>query len=226
MTIRSANFAGFELRQPVSGLTHLAAAVVAMVGLGLLVGAAMNQATVWHVVSFAIYGTSLVALYLASGLYHLLSLSPRGIQAMRRLDHSMVAVLIAGSYTPICMVPLRHGYGLHMLAGVWALALAVILVKVFWLDAPRWITVGIFLFMGWVCVVAIGPLQASVPAAGLYWLLAGGLFYSVGAVIYALKWPDPLPRVFGFHEVWHLFVIAGTICHWWMMRGHILPLPA
>ena len=217
---------GLPMRQPVSGLTHLFGAILAVVGLIALVAAANRADSGWHVLSFSIYGASLIALYLSSGLYHTLPLSPAGIQAMRRLDHTMVAVLIAGSYTPICLVPLRETVGTTLLAVVWALVAAVIVIKIFWLHAPRWITVGIYLAMGWLCVVPIKPLLATMPTGAMVWLGAGGLFYSVGAVIYATKWPDPVPDVFGFHEVWHLFVMAGSACHWWMMMGWILPIAA
>ncbi len=216
---------GLPMRQPVSGLTHLVGAMFAVAGLVLLVQAAQREAGYWHVLSFSIYGTSLIALYVSSTLYHLLPLSPAGVQMLRRVDHSMVAVLIAGSYTPICLVALRAGVGMTLLAAIWGLAVAVIGVKIFWLDAPRWITVGIFLGMGWACVFAINPLLAAMTTGGMVWLGVGGLFYSVGAIIYACKWPDPIPDVFGFHEVWHLFVMAGSACHWWMMMGHVLPLP-
>lgn len=217
---------GLRLRQPVSGLTHLLGAVFAVAGLMILVTTAQRQGSSWHVLSFSIYSVSLIALYLSSSLYHLLPLSPAGVLAMRRLDHTMVAVLIAGSYTPICLVPLRQSVGLTLLAVVWSLVGAIGVIKLLWIDAPRWITVGIYLAMGWLCVLAIKPLLASMPTGGLFWLAAGGVFYSVGAVIYALKWPDPLPDVFGFHEVWHLFVMAGSACHWWMMMGHVLPIGA
>ena len=224
--IASLRILGLLMRQPVSGLTHLLGAVLAVAGLMILVTSAQRHGTGWHVLSFSVYSVSLIALYLSSSLYHLLPLSPAGVQAMRRLDHTMVAVLIAGSYTPICLVPLREGAGTTLLAVVWSLVGAIGVIKVFWLDAPRWITVGIYLAMGWLCVFAINPLMATMPAGGLFWLAAGGVFYSVGAVIYAVKWPDPLPELFGFHEVWHLFVMAGSACHWWMMMGHVLPIGA
>ena len=212
-----------RLRQPVSGGTHLLAAILSVAGLVFLVARAAEQGTVWHVVSFAIYGASLVLLFSASSLYHLLPLSDAGVRSLRRLDHCMVGVLVAGSYTPICLVPLRGPWGWSLFAVAWGLAIAAAVVKLLWIDAPRWISVGIYLVMGWICVVAVGPLLSALPAAALGWLFAGGLFYSVGAVIYALKRPDPLPDVFGFHEIWHLFVMAGSLAHWWMMLAYVLP---
>ncbi len=217
-------FTAGQLRQPASGLTHLAAAILSVAGLVLLVRHAAQEASGWHVLSFSVYGTSLVLLFTASSLYHLLPLSPRGVTALRRLDHSMVGVLIAGTYTPICVLALRGAWGWSLLGVIWALALAAAVLKLVWIDVPRRLSVGIYLLMGWLGVVAIFPLTAALPPAALAWLGAGGLLYSFGAVIYACKRPDPIPDVFGFHEIWHLFVIAGSAAHWWMMMGHLLHL--
>ena len=181
------------LRQPVSGLTHLFAAILSVAGLVLLVQPAAREASSWHVISFSIYGASLVLLFTASSLYHLLPLSPAGVAALRRLDHGMVGVLIAGTYTPICMLPLRGAWGWSLLGIIWALAVVAAVIKVIWIDVPRWLSVGIYLLMGWIGVVAIFPLAQAMPAAALAWLGIGGLFYSFGAVIYATKRPDPIP---------------------------------
>ncbi len=210
------------LRQPVSGLTHLVAALLAVAGLVLLVVRAASDASAWHVVSFAVYGASLVLLFSASSLYHLLPLSPEGVQALRRVDHTMVAVLVAGTYTPICLVPLHGAWGWSLFGVIWALAVAAIVIKLAWIDTPRWLSVSIYLVMGWLCVVAIYPLTQALPPGALAWLFAGGALYSVGAVIYARKRPDPLPGVFGFHEIWHLFVMAASFSHWWMMMRYVL----
>jgi len=221
----TASLPRLRLRQPVSGGTHLLAALLSVVGLILLVMWAAQEATSLHVVSFAVYGTSLVLLFTASSLYHLLPLSAEGTLALRRLDHCMVGVLIAGSYTPMCLITLRGTWGWTLFGVIWGLAIAAAVVKLLWIDAPRWISVGIYLLMGWLCVVAIRPLYAGMSPGGMAWLAAGGLFYSFGAVIYARKWPDPIPDVFGFHEIWHLFVMAGAFSHWWMMVRYVLPTP-
>lgn len=214
-----------KLREPVSGLTHLAGALLSVAGLVQLTYVAAVRGTVWHVVSFAIFGASLILLYTASALYHLLPLSPRGQQALRRVDHMMIYVLIAGTYTPFCLVPLRGVWGWSLLAGVWVLAVAGIVVKAFWLHAPRWLSTGFYLGMGWLVLIALGPLLRTVPAGVVPWLIAGGAFYSVGAVVYATRWPNFVPRVFGFHELWHLFVMAGSFSHW-LAVFRFLPLPA
>ena len=200
-------------REPVSGLSHLAGAIAAVVGLVILVYLAVKRGTVWHVVSYSVFGASLVLLYTASSLYHLLKVSPRGVRILRRIDHMMIYVLIAGSYTPYCLIALRGVWGWTMLAVVWGLAIIGIVVKIFWLDAPRWVTAGFYMAMGWMVVTASGPLLRAIPPAGLWWLVASGAFYTVGAIFYATKRPKLWPGVFGFHEMWHLFVIAGSLSH-------------
>jgi len=210
-----------RLREPVSGLTHLAGALLSVAGLAVLVNSAALQGTAWRVGSFAAFGTSLILLYTASALYHLLPLSERGTRALRRVDHMMIFVLIAGTYTPFCLVPLRGPWGWSLFGAVWGLAVAGLFLALFWIDAPRWITTAVYLAMGWAVVVAVFPLLRTVPSGGLAWMLAGGLFYSGGAVIYALKRPNPLPGVFGFHEIWHLFVMAGSFSHFWAILRYV-----
>lgn len=210
-----------KLRDPVSGLSHLAGVVLAIAGLAMMMVAAASQGTVWHVVSFSIYGTSLVLLYLASSLYHLLPLSERGVRTLRRLDHIAIFLLIAGTYTPFCLVPLRGPWGWSVFGVIWGLAVAGIIMKLFWLHAPRWLTAAVYLGMGWMVLVALPPLVRALPNGGLAWLAAGGLCYSGGAAIYATRRPDPWPGRFGFHEIWHLWVLAGSICHFWAIYYYL-----
>lgn len=211
-----------KLKDPVSGLTHLAGALASVAALVVLVVLAVRDGTAWHVVAFAIFGASLILLYTASSLYHLLPLSERGSRVLRRLDHIMIFLLIAGTYTPICLIPLRGEWGWSLLVSVWTLALAGIFLKLFWLQAPRWLSTGIYLFMGWLIVVATWPLIQTIPPGGMIWMAIGGLSYTIGAVIYGLKRPNPIPGVLGFHEIFHLFVIAGSFAHFWMMLRYIL----
>ena len=208
------------MREPVSGLTHLAGAVLSAAGLVALVRAAVRGTGgggTWPLVAFLVFGVSLVLLYTASSLYHLLPLSTSGTLVLRRIDHMMIYVLIAGTYTPFCLISLRGrgAWGWGLFGAVWGLAVAGIILKAVWMRAPRWLSTGFYLGMGWLVVVAIGPLLRSVPAGGLEWLAVGGLLYTVGAVFYATKWPRLVPGVFGFHEVWHLFVLAGSFSHFW-----------
>jgi len=202
-----------RLKDPASALTHFAGALLSAVGLGVLIDRALTAGTVWHLVSFPVFGTGLLLLYTASTLYHALSLPPRPTRVLRRLDHIMIFVLIAATYTPFCLVPLRGPWGWSLFGVVWGLAAAGAVLKLFWLAAPRWVTVGFYLAMGWLAVVAVYPLVNSVPPAGLAWLAAGGAFYTVGAIFYALKWPALCPGRFGFHDLWHLFVMGGSLAH-------------
>ena len=212
-----------RLREPVSGLTHLAGVALAAVGSGLLLATAAGRPD--RLVAFGIFGASLTVLYGASALYHLLPLSPVGVARLRRVDHMTIFVLIAGTYTPVCLLALDGGWRAGLLGAIWGLALCGVLLKLFWMDAPRWLSVALYLAMGWLAVVAAPAIFRAVPAGGVAWFLGGGLVYSAGAVVYGLKRPDPLPGVFGFHELWHLFVLAGSGCHLWAMLRYIAPLP-
>src|SRR5438094_589265 len=140
-----------------------------------------------------------------------------------RLDHVAIFVLIAGTYTPVCLVTLRGGWGWSVFGVVWGLALLGLLLKLFFRHLPRWPSTALYVGMGWIAVVAVVPLVQSLPVSGLMWLVAGGVLYTLGAVIYAVKWPDPAPRVFGFHEVFHVFVLAGSITHFVFMMRYVLP---
>ncbi|AOT69059.1 PAQR family membrane homeostasis protein TrhA [Geosporobacter ferrireducens] len=213
-----------KLREPVSGLTHLAGAILSILALILLVYYAVVHATVWHIVAFSIFGASMILLYTASSLYHLLNISEKGIRILRKIDHMMIYVLIAGTYTPICLVALRGVWGWSLLSSVWVIALSGIIMKAVWMGAPRWLSTSIYTIMGWIVVIAFIPLVRTVPVGGIIWMVAGGLLYSIGAVIYGTKWPKINSRIFGFHEIFHLFVLGGSFCHFWLMYRYVLYL--
>ncbi len=212
------------LREPVSGLTHAVGGVLAVVGLGVLLATAASTGRLDQLLAFGIFGLSLVALYAASALYHLLPLSPAGVARLRRLDHMTIFVLIAGTYTPFCLLALDGGWRWGLLALIWSLALCGVMLKVRWMDAPRWLSVALYLGMGWIAVIAASELLRAVPPGGIAWVLSGGLVYSAGALAYGLKRPNPVPGVFGFHEIWHIFVLAGSACHFWAVLHYIAPL--
>lgn len=212
------------LREPVNALTHGLGAILAVVGLGVLVGLAGGDP--WRLTSAWIYGTSLILLFLASTLLHALRVPPRVQRRLRLIDHAAIFALIAGSYTPITLVTLQEQnatLGWTLFAVVWGFALLGSIFKLAWLSAPRWISTGLYLAMGWLAVVAFGPLMTVLPPAGIAWLVAGGLVYSIGAIVYATKRPDPIPRVFGYHELWHLFVLVGSACHFVLIARYVLP---
>jgi hemolysin III len=212
------------LREPVNGLTHLAGALLASIGLIVLLASATKAGRMDQLVAFGIFGFSLITLYTASALYHLLPLSQAGVARLRRVDHISIFVLIAGTYTPFCLLALDGGWRVGLLGLIWGLALCGILLKFLWMDAPRWLSVALYLGMGWVAVFAAPSLFRAVPTGGMAWVLAGALVYSAGALIYGLRRPNPVPGVFGFHELWHLFVVAGSACHFWAVLGYIAPL--
>lgn len=210
-----------KLKDPVSGLTHLAGALLAVAGLVALIHVAADRGSAVRMVAFVIFGAALILLYTASAVYHLVRASGRGGRMLRRLDHMMIFILIAGSYTPFCLVSLRGAWGWALLGSIWGLAVAGVFMKIFWLEAPRWLSTGIYVAMGWAIVAASYPLVHAVSLDGLAWLFIGGLFYSVGAALYATKWPNPLPNIFGFHEIWHIFVMAGSLSHFFAVLHYV-----
>jgi hemolysin III len=211
-----------RLREPVSGLTHLVGGLLALVALIVLLTKAAGR--VDQLVAFGIFGLSLVALYGASALYHILPVSPPATARLRRLDHMTIFILIAGTYTPICVLALDGGWRAGLLGLIWTLALCGVVIKLLWMDAPRWLSVGIYLAMGWLAVIAASAIFRAIPSGGIAWILGGGLVYSAGALIYGLKRPNLVPGIFGFHELWHLFVMAGSACHFWVMLRYIAPI--
>ena len=201
-----------KIKDPVSGFSHLFGAVLSAIGLVLLiVYAALYGEGAWDIVSFTIFGTGLILLYTFSSLYHLLNLGEKGTKVFRKFDHIMIYVLIAATYTPICLGPLRGGWGWSIFGVVWGLAVIGIFLTIFWLSAPRWLTTSLYLAMGWTVIVAAYPMITvfnqlnSLPS--LLWLLAGGIFYTIGGVLYGLKWPHFKNQYFGFHELFHIFIL-------------------
>jgi hemolysin III len=213
----------FRIREPFNGLSHLSGAMMAIAVLVLLVVLARGKP--WHISAFAIYGATLVLLFLASALYHSLPVGERWVRRLRALDHIGIYLLIAGTYTPICLVPLRGGWGWSLFGVVWGLALCGVCFEILWRSAPRRVGLGLYITMGWLAILAFGPLSRTLTGAGLQWLAAGGILYTVGAVIFATERPRLWPGVFGAHELWHLFVLGGSACHAVMMFRFVVPLP-
>ncbi len=210
-----------KLRDPVSGLMHLAAAAVAALGLALLVY--LGRDSVSKQTTLVIYGLSVIAMFAASATYHLVNASPATLQFLRKLDHSAIYLIIAGTYTPICLYFFTGFWQWGMVTLIWLFALVGILVKLVFIHAPRWLTVVIYLVMGWLGLVAIPEMVNAMPPGAIAWLLAGGIFFTLGALVYALKKPDWYPNVFGFHELWHIFVILGVLCHFILIAAYIAP---
>jgi hemolysin III len=210
-----------KLREPVNGITHLVAAAVAAIGLIILL--VLNKDGFVKDIYLTIYGISQIFLFSSSAAYHLINASPEVTKNLRKLDHSAIFVSIAGSYTPICLYFFSGFWQWGLPSIAWAIAIAGVTIKLVTMNAPRWISTGIYLAMGWMSVFAIGEIVSSMPAGALVWFFLGGFFYTFGAIIYALKKPNFFPGIFGFHEVWHIFVILGAFCHYMVMAAFIAP---
>jgi hemolysin III len=204
-----------------SGLTHFIGAVLATAGLIALVVKASNPLRPWHLVTYIVFGAGMILLYASSTLYHWLPASRVVRTRLRRLDHMMIFVLIAATYTPFCLIPLRGAWGWGIFGAVWIAALLGMVFKAFWIQAPRWLSAAMYVCMGWIALVGIVPLVRTLQPGALFWLFAGGVLYSLGALIYALKRPDPVPDIFGFHEIFHIFVMLGTLAHFWVVYKYV-----
>lgn len=211
------------IREPGSAITHfigMMMAVFAMVPLLIKAGTASGGKSF---VAMLIFMLSMILLYGASAMYHSVNLEGKYLRIFRKIDHMMIFVLIAGSYTPVCLIVLGGKQGYTLLTVVWSIAIVGMLVKAFWITCPKWFSSLIYIAMGWVCVFVFGELLNSLPLSAFMWLLAGGLIYTVGGVIYALKLPifNSKHAFFGSHEIFHLFCMAGSACHFIFMYCYV-----
>lgn len=208
-------------REPVNGLSHLAAAIVAAVGLiALLV---IGHSSIGKEVSLLIYGVTLILLFSASATYHLVSARPQVIAVLRKLDHAAIYLLIAGTYTPFCYNMFSGFWRWGLLSIVWGLALTGIGIKIFAMGAPRWLNTAIYVILGWLIIFGFQELLARLPVGAVIWLLTGGILYTLGAVVYATKILDFVPGKFGFHEIWHIFVILGALAQFLAVILYVAP---
>ncbi len=211
------------IREPGSAITHFIGMVLAVfAAVPLLVKAGVTSGG-RSFAALAIFMASMILLYGASAMYHSVNLAGKRLRIFQKLDHMMIFVLIAGSYTPVCLVVLGGDVGYRLLALVWGIALAGMVIKACWITCPKWFSSVIYIAMGWVCVLVFGRLFDTLPTAAFLWLLAGGLIYTVGGVIYALKLPifNAKHKAFGSHEVFHLFVMGGSVCHFIFMYLYV-----
>lgn len=204
--------------RPWSAITHGLGAVLGVLGTVFLLQRAVavgrDGAALF---ALLIYGLSMIGLYTASTLYHCLRTGVRGRVALRKYDHISIYFLIAGSYTPICSLMLPQDGGLPMLAAVWAVAIAGTVLTVIWIGAPRWLTSAIYIFMGWMALFTLPSLLQHMPVEGMFWLVLGGVLYTVGGVLYAVKWPGRNNPRFGCHEIFHVFILLGSAAHFFLM---------
>lgn len=209
------------LREPVNALTHLFGAVLSIIGTIILLNYTQIPLSPTAIASILIFGLSLVMLYTTSGIYHLVYATDAILAKLRKLDHSMIFILIAGSYTPFCMLSLTGVWKWSIITTVWSLALIGIILKMFWMNMPRWLSTGFYIGMGWIALFALKPLYASLSFGGFFFLLLGGVMYTIGGVIYGTKKPNLAPG-FGFHEIFHIFVLLGSFCHYWAVLNYVL----
>lgn len=208
-----------HIKDPGSAITHFIGMLMAIfAAIPLLIQAAKEPNRI-YLISLSIYAISMILLYAASTSYHTFDISPKINTILKKFDHMMIFVLIAGSYTPICLLVLEPKVGLPLLALVWGIALVGILVKAFWVYCPKWFSSVLYIGMGWTCVLAFSQILNSLSRAQFGWLLAGGIVYTIGGIIYALKLPifNSRHQNFGSHEIFHLFVMGGSACHFVVM---------
>ena len=208
-----------KIKDPGSAITHFIAMALAILAAGPLLIKAAKDPGQFHVTALAVFIVSMILLYAASTTYHTLDISPKINQILRKLDHMMIFILIAGTYTPVCMIVLGDKVGWFLLGLVWTIAIAGILIKAFWITCPKGFSSLLYLAMGWICVLAFTRIIQALPPAAFGWLLAGGIIYTIGGIIYALKLPlfNSRHKYFGSHEIFHLFVMGGSLCHYIMM---------
>ncbi len=214
-----------HIKDPGSAITHFIGMLMAIfAAIPLLIKAAHEPGHL-YIIALTIYAASLILLYAASTTYHTIDISEKINTIFKKIDHMMISILIAGTYTPICLLVLDRKTGIPLLLLVWGIAIAGILIKAFWINCPKWFSSLLYIGMGWTCVLAFTQILNSLPPAAFGWLLAGGIIYTIGGVIYALKLPlfNNRHKNFGSHEIFHLFVMGGSACHFIVMYAYLLP---
>lgn len=206
-----------KLREPVNSLTHWAGAILALAGLIALLIVGWGAPA--KVISLVIYGLSLILLFSASATYHMVRVKDKVLEIFRKIDHAAIYLLIAGTYTPFCINAFTGFWKWGMLSTIWSMAVIGIVLKIFFIRTPRWLNAGIYVAMGWASVIAGGQMLAALPTWVFVWLIIGGAVYTLGAVVYATKIFNFVPGVFGFHEIWHIFVLIAAAAHFIAIMG-------
>lgn len=211
------------LREPVNGFTHLAGAILSFIGLlALVIKTALQGHSTIALTAVIIFGISMILLYAASATYHLVVYSDKVISFLRRLDHAMIFLLIAGSYTPFCLIALKGVTGWVLFSIIITIAIVGISFKLIWFNCPRWLSTSIYVLMGWIAVFLMGPLKIALSTQGLLLLIIGGVFYTIGAVIYATKPNFLKSKYLGFHEIFHIFIMLGTLTHFLCVFKYVI----
>ncbi len=214
-----------HIKDPGSAITHFIGMLMAIFAAVPLLIKAAHEPGHLYLTALTIYAASLILLYAASTTYHTVDISEKVNTILKKIDHMMISVLIAGTYTPICLLVLDRKTGIPLLLLVWGIAIAGILIKAFWVYCPKWFSSVLYIGMGWTCVLAFTQILNTLSPAAFGWLLAGGIIYTIGGIIYALKLPifNNRHKIFGSHEIFHLFVMAGSACHFIVMYAYLLP---
>ena len=211
------------LREPINGFTHLFGAILSFIGLlALVIKTALQGPSAVALTAVIIFGISMILLYSASATYHLVVSTEKVISYLRRIDHAMIFLLIAGSYTPFCLIALKGTAGWVLFSVIIAIAIVGISFKLIWFNCPRWLSTGIYVLMGWLAVFLIGPLKKALSPQGLDLLIMGGVFYTIGAIIYATKPNFLKSKYLGFHEIFHIFIMFGTLTHFLCVFKYVI----
>ncbi len=211
-----------KLREPINALTHLVGAFLASIGLIVLLITTINENhSLTSILSITIFGISMVLLYTASGIYHMVNGSDKLIYHLKKVDHSMIYILIAGTYTPFCLLGLEGTWKWTLTTIIWSFAIVGVMISIFYINMPRFIKTTIYIMMGWLAIVAIYPLYLSISIKGVIWLILGGIVYTIGGIIYGIKKPN-LSLKFGSHELFHICVMIGTCFHYWTIFKYII----
>jgi len=211
-----------KMKEPVNTWTHLVTFIAAIAGLAFFI--LVTKGNLPKLIAMTIYGISVVILYGASSIYHWVRTTPRKVLMLKKIDHVSIYFLIAGSYTPVLFYGLTGAWKWSMLIAVWTLAIAGMLLKIWFIHAPRYISTAFYVMLGWIALVPFVQLIKNLPAGAIMMMFGGGVAYTVGAVIYATKCFNFWPNRFGFHEIFHLFIVVGTVTHFVMMTLYFLPL--
>lgn len=210
------------IREPVNAITHFFAALASIYGLYLLLEVSINSFSIINIISAVVFSIGLIGLYSASTIYHSWNGSEAQVIFLKKIDHMFIYILIAGSYTPICLISLKGPMGYWLISIIWTMALAGIFIKKIWFHAPRWISTAFYLILGWAAIFVIFPLSKVLPLSGMILLFSGGISYSIGAIFYGFKSKKIKLWILGYHEIFHIFTMLGSLCHFIMIYKYVI----
>ena len=212
-----------KLREPINSITHFVGAGLSFIALiAMLVKVAISDPSVISILSVTIFGISLTLLYATSGTYHGIISTEKVIKFFQKLDHSMIFVLIAGSYAPFCLISIGNKFGFTMFLIMITLAIVGIIFKLCWFNCPCWVDSVMYIGMGWIALFMIKPLAAILPGISLFWLVLGGILYTIGGIIYATKSKKLTIGNWGFHEIFHIFILIGSLSHFICVYTYVI----